>query len=255
MLKVRIIPCLDCHAGRVVKGVRFSQLRDTGDPAELAARYEAEGADELVVLDISATIEARNHQAETIRAIRNTISIPITTGGGIRSLADCEALLAVGADKVSINSAAHHDPALIDAIASRFGTQCALVAIDARAGDSMGHAGEWGVLINGGRTATERSVVAWAREATERGAGEILLTSWDRDGTRSGYDLELLRAVTSAVDIPVIASGGAANARHFAEAVHAGATGLLAASLFHDGDSTISKIKQELLSFGIPVRS
>ncbi|HET6401773.1 MAG TPA: imidazole glycerol phosphate synthase subunit HisF [Candidatus Kapabacteria bacterium] len=249
MLKVRIIPCLDCHAGCVVKGIRFTNLRMMGDPAELAARYEAEGADELVILDISATIEARNHQVATIRAVRERISIPITAGGGIRSLADCEALLAAGADKVSINSAAHHDPDLIDAIANRFGTQCALVAIDARRSEN-----NWRVLINGGGVETERSVAEWAREAAARGAGEILLTSWDRDGTRAGYDLELLRAVTSTINIPVIASGGAANANHLAEAVQAGAFGLLAASLFHDGDSTISKIKQELLSFSIPVR-
>ena len=249
MLKVRIIPCLDCHAGRVVKGIRFTNLRMMGDPAELAAQYEAEGADELVILDISATIEARNHQVATIRAVRERISIPITAGGGIRSLADCQALLAAGADKVSINSAAHHDPDLIDAIANRFGTQCTLVAIDARRSEN-----NWRVLINGGSVETERSVAEWAREAAERGAGEILLTSWDRDGTRAGYDLELLRAVTSTINIPVIASGGAANANHLAEAVQAGASGLLAASLFHDGDSTISKIKQELLSFSIPVR-
>ncbi len=220
-----------------------------GDPAELAARYEAEGADELVILDISATIEARNHQVATIRAVRERISIPITAGGGIRSLADCAALLAAGADKVSINSAAHHDPDLIDAIANRFGTQCTLVAIDARRSEN-----NWRVLINGGGVETERSVAEWAREAAARGAGEILLTSWDRDGTRAGYDLELLRAVTSTINIPVIASGGAANANHLAEAVQAGASGLLAASLFHYGDSTISKIKQELLSFSIPVR-
>ncbi len=249
MLKARIMPCLNCDAGRVVKGIRFANLHDAGDPAQLATRYEAEGADEIIVLDISATLEARQHHAGTIRAIRDAISIPITAGGGIRTLSDCEALLEAGADKVSVNSAAHRTPDLIDAIANRFGTQCAILAIDARRNEK-----EWRVLIDAGRTQTERSVTNWACEAAERGAGEILLTSWDRDGTRLGYDLELLRAVTSVVDIPVIASGGAANATHLAEAFHAGASGLLAASLFHDNDYSISKIKRKLYDFGVPIR-
>ncbi len=250
MLKARIIPCLDCHAGRVVKGVRFLNLRDAGDPAELAARYEAEGADEIVLLDISATIEDRKNHVQTVRAIRDILSIPLTVGGGIRSLADCEALLSAGADKVSINSAAYRNPQLIDAIATRFGTQCTVVAIDAKAKT----ASIWHVLLNGGRIATLTLVTKWAREAASRGAGEILLTSWDQDGTRAGYDLELLKAVRSTVSIPIIASGGAANARHLSNAYEAGASGLLAASIFHDNDASIYKIKHELKDFGVPIR-
>jgi cyclase len=249
MLKARVIPCLDCDGGRVVKGVRFSNMRDAGDPVELSARYEADGADEIVILDISATIEARQNNLDTIRAIRQVVSIPLTTGGGVRSVGDCEALLTAGADKISINTAALRDPDLVNRIAERFGNQCTVIAIDAHA-----ERGDWRVLANGGRTEMQRSVVAWAMEAEERGAGEILLTSWDKDGTRSGYDLELLTAITAAVKIPVIASGGAATARHLAEAYAAGASGLLAASLFHDGDYTIRTIKQELQSFGVPVR-
>ncbi len=249
MLKARVIPCLDCDGGRVVKGVRFSNMRDAGDPVELSARYEADGADEIVILDISATLEARQNNLATIRAIRREVSIPLTAGGGVRSVEDCEALVSVGADKISINTAALRDPNLINRIAERFGNQCTVLAIDAHAEND-----NWRVLADGGRTETPRSVMAWATEAEERGAGEILLTSWDKDGTRSGYDLELLTKITTAVKIPVIASGGAANARHLAEAFAAGASGLLAASLFHDGDYTIRAIKQELQSFGVPVR-
>jgi imidazoleglycerol phosphate synthase cyclase subunit len=224
-------------------------MRDAGDPVELSARYEADGADEIVILDISATLEARQNNLDTIRAIRQAVSIPLTAGGGVRSVDDCEALLFAGADKISINTAALRDPDLINRIAERFGNQCTVLAIDAHAlGDN------WRVLADGGRTKIPRSVMAWAMEAETRGAGEILLTSWDKDGTRSGYDLELLSAITSAVKIPIIASGGAANARHLAEAFGAGASGLLAASLFHDGDYTIRTIKQELQSFGVPVR-
>jgi imidazole glycerol-phosphate synthase subunit HisF len=249
MLKARVIPCLDCDGGRVVKGVRFANLRDAGDPVELSARYEADGADELVILDISATTESRQHRLDTIRGIRAEVSIPVTAGGGVRSVEDCEALLSAGADKISINTAALLEPDLLDRIAARFGNQCAVLAIDARQCDSG-----WRVLANSGKTETPRSAVAWAIETSERGAGEILLTSWDKDGTRSGYDLELLTAITAAVKIPVIASGGAANAQHLAEAFAAGASGLLAASLFHDGDYSILEIKQELQSFGVPVR-
>src|ERR1700722_2765583 len=241
MLKARVIPCLDCGGGRVVKGVRFANLRDAGNPVELAARYEADGADELVILDISATVETRQHRLDTIRGIRAEISIPLTAGGGVRSVEDCEALLSAGADKISINTAAVREPDLLNRIAGRFGNQCTMLAIDARQSN-----GGWRVLADGGRTETQRSAVAWAIEAAERGAGEILLTSWDKDGTRTGYDLDLIAAIASAVKIPVIASGGAANARHLAEAFDAGASGLLAASLFHDGDYTIHAIKQEL---------
>lgn len=224
-------------------------MRDAGDPVELSTRYESDGADEIVILDISATIEARQNNLDTIRAVRQAISIPLTAGGGVRSVEDCETLLSAGADKISINSAALREPNLLNRIAARFGNQCAVIAIDAHADGS-----DWRVLANGGRTATPRWAVTWAIEAEERGAGEILLTSWDKDGTRSGYDLELISAVTAVVKIPVIASGGAAHARHLTEAFAAGASGLLAASLFHDGDYTIHAIKQELRSFGIPVR-
>lgn len=249
MLKARVIPCLDCDGGRVVKGVRFSNMRDAGDPVELSALYEADGADELVILDISATLEARQNNLETIRAIRREVSIPLTAGGGVRSVDDCETLLSAGADKISINTAALRDPGLINRIAERFGNQCAVIAIDAHA-----DRGDWRVLADAGRTKIPRSTIAWAMEAEARGAGEILLTSWDKDGTRSGYDLELLVVIAAAVKIPIIASGGAANALHLAEAFAAGASGLLAASLFHDGDYTIRAIKQELQSFGVPVR-
>jgi imidazole glycerol-phosphate synthase subunit HisF len=249
MLKARVIPCLDCDGGRVVKGVRFANLRDAGDPVELAARYEADGADELVILDISATVEARQHHLDTIRGIRAEVSIPLTAGGGVRSVKDCEALLSAGADKISINTAAVLEPDLLNRIAMRFGNQCTMLAIDARS-----HDGNWRVLADAGRTETPRSAVAWAIEAAERGAGEILITSWDNDGTRTGYDLDLIAAIATAVKIPVIASGGAAHARHLSEAFGAGASGLLAASLFHDGDYTIHAMKQELQLLGVPVR-
>lgn len=249
MLKVRIIPCLDCEGGRVVKGVQFGNMRDAGDPVELSVRYEADGADEIVILDISATTEARRHNLDTVRAIREAVSIPLTIGGGVRSIEDCEALLSAGADKISINSAALSNPDLIDLIAQRFGNQCTVIAIDARK-----ESGSRQALSDGGRRKTSWPALAWAMETSKRGAGEILLTSWDKDGTRSGYDLDLLAAITAAVKIPVIASGGAANARHLAEAYAAGASALLAASLFHDGDATIRSIKQELHTLGIPVR-
>jgi imidazoleglycerol phosphate synthase cyclase subunit len=249
MLAPRIIPCLDVSHGRVVKGIRFQGLRDAGDPAARAALYEAQGADEIVILDVSATPEARGNQVETVRHVRERLGIPLTVGGGIRTADDARALLEAGADKVSVNTAAVHEPALLTEIAERFGRQCTVLAIDAAWRD-----GRFEVLIKGGREGTGIDAVRWAREATERGAGEVLLTSWDRDGTRSGYDLELIRAVREAVQVPVIASGGAADAEHLREAFDAGADAVLAASIFHDGDLTVADVKQVLIGQGIPLR-
>lgn len=249
MLTMRIIPCLDVRDGRVVKGVRFQGLRDAGDPAELAEVYEAAGADELVVLDVSATTEGRGTQLETVRRVRARLSIPLTVGGGVRADEDAAALLDAGADKVSVNTAAVQDPALLTRMAKRFGRQCTVLALDAA------QAGEgWEVVTLSGRHRTGMDAVAWARQAVERGAGEILLTSWDRDGTRSGYDLPLLAAVSAAVEVPVIASGGAATAGHMAEALHAGASAVLAASIFHDGDTTVAELKEALAAAGLEVR-
>ncbi len=249
MLTRRVIPCLDVKDGRVVKGVRFQGLRDAGDPAELAAAYERQGADEIVILDVSATTEGRGTRLETVRRVRKALSIPLTVGGGVRSPEDAAALLEAGADKVSVNTAAVRDPSLLARIAARFGCQCCVLAIDAR------RKGEgWEVVIESGKTGTGKDAVAWAREAVLHGAGEILLTSWDRDGTRSGYDLALVAAVARAVSVPVIASGGAATPAHLAEAVAAGADAVLAASIFHDGDVTVRTVKENLREAGLPVR-
>jgi imidazole glycerol-phosphate synthase subunit HisF len=249
MLTKRIIPCLDVSHGRVVKGIRFQGIRDAGDPVTLAMEYQRQGADEIVILDISATPEGRGHQHETVRRIREGLAIPLTIGGGVRSAEDAQALLEAGADKVSINSAAVADPSLIDAIATRFGSQCCVVAIDAALRE-----GVFEVLVRGGRDGTGKDAVKWAVEAQERGAGEILLTSWDRDGTREGYDLPLTRAVAGAVHLPVIASGGADHAGHVAEAFAAGADAVLAASIFHDGDLTVGDVKLHLMEQGVVVR-
>ncbi|BCX18785.1 MAG: imidazole glycerol phosphate synthase subunit HisF [Geminicoccaceae bacterium] len=249
MLARRIIPCLDVSHGRVVKGIRFQGLRDAGDPAERAALYEAQGADEIVILDVSATPEGRGHQLETVTRVREVLSIPLTVGGGIRSEEDAWRLLEAGADKVSINTAAVERPTLLSEIAIRFGRQCCVLAIDAALRD-----GRFEVLVKGGREGTGKDAVAWAREGEARGAGEILLTSWDRDGTRSGYDLALTRAVASAVRIPVIASGGADTPEHLAEALEAGADAVLAASIFHDGDRTVAEVKRFLAARGVVVR-
>ena len=252
----RIIPCLDVNSGRVVKGIRFQGLRDAGDPAELAARYEAQGADELVVLDVSATVEARATRRDTVRAVRRALSIPLTVGGGVRAIEDAGLLLDHGADKVGVNTAGVERPELIREIATRFGAQCAIVSIDAaRAADSSDDDPRWEVVIHAGTTRTGIDAVAWARRAADLGAGEILLTSWDRDGTRSGYDLRLLRAVSSAVPIPVIASGGAAGVDHLHEALVAGADAVLAASIFHDAETTPDALKLELERRGVLVRS
>lgn len=250
MLTSRIIPCLDVRDGRVVKGVRFQGLRDAGDPAERAAAYEQQGADELVVLDVSATPEGRGNALETVRRVRAVLSIPLTVGGGVREVDDGVALLEAGADKVSINTAAVKNPDILGRLAERFGVQCVVLALDA----ASRSAGGWEVVIRSGTDRTGIDAVAWAKDAVERGAGEILLTSWDRDGTRSGYDVELLQAVSHAVPVPVIASGGAATAAHLAVALRAGASAVLAASIFHDGDMTVGQVKQELLAEGLPIR-
>jgi imidazole glycerol-phosphate synthase subunit HisF len=249
MLAPRIIPCLDVSHGRVVKGVRFQGLRDAGDPAERAALYEAQGADEIVILDVSATPEGRGNQVETVQRVRARLGIPLTVGGGIRTVNDARALLEAGADKVSVNTAAVHEPALLTEIAERFGRQCTVLAIDAAWRD-----GRFEVLVKGGREGTGIDAALWAREATARGAGEILLTSWDRDGTRRGYDLALIRAVREAVQVPVIASGGAADAAHLREAFEAGADAVLAASIFHDDDLSVADVKRTLIRQGIPLR-
>jgi cyclase len=245
----RVIPCLDVDGGRVVKGVEFVDIRDAGDPVELASHYDREGADEVVFLDITATHEKRDTIAKLARSTADEVFVPFTIGGGIRSVADAQAVLDAGADKVSVNSAALQRPELIDELANVFGAQCVVLAIDAKAGEEA-----WEAYLAGGRTATGRDVVEWAREATERGAGEILLTSMDRDGTSDGYDLPLTRAVSEAVSVPVIASGGAGELEHLAQALEAGADAVLCASIFHYGRYTVAQAKAHLAAAGIPVR-
>jgi imidazole glycerol-phosphate synthase subunit HisF len=253
MLAKRVIPCLDVDAGRVVKGTRFQDLRDAGDPVAMAALYDRDGADELVFLDITATVEGRQATLAVISQTAEQVFIPLTVGGGVRDEDGVNALLRAGADKVSLNSAAVRDPAMLERCADRFGTQCMVVAIDARRHPAADH---WDVVIDAGRTSSGRDAVEWAVEATaRRGAGEVLLTSMDRDGTGEGYDLALLRAITSAVSVPVIASGGAGNLDHFAEAVESGgADAVLTASRVHFGQLTIRQIKEHMASRGIPVR-
>ena len=251
-LPARIIPCLDVRDGRVVKGVRFQNLRDAGDPVECAREYEMQGADELVILDVSATAEGRRAALDTVRAVRETISIPLTVGGGVRGRDDACALLDAGADKVSVNTAAVADPGLLGTLCEDFGRQCTILAIDAARSDRA--AGGFEVVTHAGTKKTGIDAVEWAREAVRRGAGEILLTSFDRDGTRSGYDLDLLRAITSAVTVPVIASGGAAHAQHLAKAIESGADAVLAASIFHDRQTTVEAIKAELKGLGCATR-
>ena len=250
MLTKRIIPCLDCRAGRVVKGVRFGNLRDVGTPAEQAALYENQGADEIVVLDVSAAVTGRANQVETVKAVREVLSIPLTVGGGIRNVIDATRLLEFGADKVSINSAAVQNPELINELARQFGSQCTVLAVDA-AEDGRGF---WEVVIHSGTTRTGIDVVNWCRNGVDRGAGEILLTSWDRDGTRTGYCLELIAAVSGAVTVPVIASGGANEPRHLFEAIQAGADAVLAASIFHSGELSVADIKDFLAKQQVEVR-
>jgi cyclase len=248
----RVIPCLDVDAGRVVKGTNFVDIRDAGDPVELAERYDAEGADELVFLDITASHEKRDTIVELARRTADNVFIPFTIGGGIRSAADAQAVLDAGADKVSVNSSALARPELIGELAAVFGSQCVVVAIDAK----RANRDAYDVYVAGGRDRVEgREAVAWAREATERGAGEILLTSMDRDGTADGYELELTRAVADAVSVPVIASGGAGELAHLSEGIlEGGADAVLVASIFHYGNHTVREAKEHLRTAGIPVR-
>jgi cyclase len=252
VLLKRVIPCLDVDRGRVVKGTRFVDIRDAGDPVELAARYEAEGADEIVFLDITASHEKRETMVELARRTADDVFVPFTLGGGIRSVTDAQAVLDAGADKVSVNSAAVRDPELLDELARVFGAQCVVLAIDARrlpGGDG------YEVVVDGGRTPVGRDAVEWAREGVERGAGEILLTSMDRDGTEDGYELELTAAVAGAVGVPVIASGGAGRLEHLVDAIMAGgADAVLCASIFHFGAYTVGEAKDRLARAGIPVR-
>jgi cyclase len=252
MLVRRIVPCLDIKDGRVVKGVRFIELRDAGDPVELARVYEESGADELVFLDITATVEGRKATLDVVRAVAEQLTIPFAVGGGTSGVEDVRALLRAGCDKVSVNSAAVRSPDVLQACAAEFGSQCIVLAIDAR---RMVDGASWEVVIDGGRTTTGLDAIAWAHRGTQLGAGEILLTSMDRDGTKSGFDLELTRAVRDAVDVPVIASGGAGNAEDFIRVFQeAGADAALAASLFHFGELAIPDLKQALHARGIPVR-
>ncbi|HEU4952999.1 MAG TPA: imidazole glycerol phosphate synthase subunit HisF [Gemmatimonadales bacterium] len=249
MLARRIIPCLDVAGGRVVKGVHFESLRDAGDPVEQAARYDADGADELVFLDISASPDERRTTLEMVARVADSIFIPFTVGGGIRSVADAGAALRAGADKVSVNTAAVRDPSLVSRLADSFGSQCIVAAVDARrANDRLA------VMVNGGREETRLDAVAWMRELESLGAGEILLTSMDRDGTGTGYDLELLRDAAGAVGIPIIASGGAGTLAHLAEALEAGAHGVLAATIFHFRGSSLPEARAFLRERGYPVR-
>jgi len=250
MLAKRIIPCLDIKDGRVVKGVNFVNLRDAGDPVEQARLYDEQGADELVFLDISATQEGRRTTLELVGRMADTVFMPLTVGGGIQEVDDMRNLLLAGADKVSVNSAAVKKPELLSEGASRFGAQCIVLAIDARRRDSG-----WEVYVNGGRIPTELDAVEWAMRGVDLGAGEILLTSMDADGTLAGYNLELTRAIAEAVSVPVIASGGAGTVSHFAKVLTEGkADAALAASLFHDGKLRISELKSELKSLNIPIR-
>lgn len=273
-LPVRIIPCLDVRDGRVVKGVRFRGLTDQGDPAALARAYEDQGADEVVVLDVTATAEARGTRLDTVRAVRARLSVPLTVGGGIGGVGDAAALLEAGADKVAVNTAALRRPELLADLAARFGSQCVVVSIDALgrgdaasgaealtgindlagSGEPPNHPRAYEVVVRSGTERLAIDAVGWARRAVELGAGEILLTSIDRDGTRSGYELPLLRAVRSAVRVPIVASGGADSPAHMAEAVAAGADAVLAASIFHQGNWTVERVKRALARLGVSVR-
>jgi imidazole glycerol-phosphate synthase subunit HisF len=249
---IRVIPCLDVDRGRVVKGVNFVDIRDAGDPVELASRYDREGADELVFLDITATHEERDTIVHLVERTAEEVFIPFTIGGGLRSEDDIRAVLAAGADKVSLNSAAVRDPDLIERAAMRFGDQCIVVAIDAK---KRANGTGWEVYLAGGRTETGIEAVEWAAEAARRGAGELLVTSMDRDGTQVGFDCELLSAIAAAASVPVIASGGAGTLEHFAQAITVGhADAVLAASVFHDGVYTIDEVKAAMARDGVPVR-
>ena len=249
MLIPRVIPCLDVANGRVVKGIKFQGLRDSGDPVERAAAYAEQSADELVVLDVAATPENRGNHLEVVRAVRRVLPLPLTVGGGIRAEGDAEALLEAGADKVGVNTAAVKRPELLSELARLFGCQCTVLALDAaRSNDG------WEVVVLSGRERTGGDAVEWARRATDLGAGEILLTSWDRDGTGEGYDLELIAAVREAVTVPIIASGGASGPEHMADALEAGADAVLCASILHDGITTVPELKRDLKQLGVEVR-
>ena len=249
MLANRVVPCLDIDAGRVVKGVRFQGLRDAGDPVECAAAYEAQGADEIVLLDVAATPEGRASNLDVVASVRQVLSIPLTVGGGVRTADDAARLLEAGADKVGINTAAVERPDLITEMSLRFGAQCTVVAVDAaRFGDG------WDVVIRSGNDRTGIDAVGWCGKAVALGAGEILLTSWDRDGTGDGYDLDLIREVAAAVNVPVIASGGADGFEHMVEAYRAGATAALIASILHDGVTTVDALKRGIAEVGVRIR-
>lgn len=249
MLANRVVPCLDIDDGRVVKGVRFQGLRDAGDPVECARAYEAQGADEIVLLDVSATPEGRANNLAVVKAVRQVLSIPLTVGGGVRAADDAARLLDAGADKVGINTAAVERPGLITEMKERFGAQCTVVAVDA----AMAGSG-WEVVVRSGKDRTGVDAVEWCRKAVAHGAGEILLTSWDRDGTGDGYDLDLVRRVTGAINVPVIASGGASGFEHMVEAFRAGATAALVASILHDAVTTVDRLKAGIATAGIRVR-
>jgi len=253
VLSNRVIPCLDVDRGRVVKGTNFLDLRDAGDPVELAGRYEAEGADELVFLDITASSDKRATIVDLARRTADDVFVPFTIGGGVRSVEDAQAVLDAGADKVSVNSAAVARPELIGELAEVFGAQAVVLAVDARRSENG--VGAYEVVVNGGRTSTGRDALAWAREGVERGAGEVLLTSMDRDGTEDGYELELTRLVSEAVPVPVIASGGAGHPDHLVEAIEQGrADAVLCASIFHYGQFTVAEAKRRMREAGVPVR-
>jgi len=255
-LAARVIPCLDVDAGRVVKGVQFVDLRDAGDPVELARTYDAEGADELVFLDITASSDNRETIYDVVAATAENVFIPLTVGGGVRSVADVRRLLRAGADKVSLNTAAVQRPELLSEAADAFGAQCVVAAIDARRRVADDPGAGWEVFVSGGRTATGVDVVEWAAEVERRGAGEVLLTSMDRDGSKVGFDLELLRAVCDAVNVPVIASGGAGTLEHMVQGIaDGGAAAVLAASIFHFGEFRISQVKRAMAQAGLPVRA
>ena len=254
MLTKRIIPCFDVDKGRVVKGVNFANLRDAGDPVELAVQYEQEGADEVVFLDITASSDYRETMVEVVRRTADVLFIPLTVGGGVRSVDDARRLLRAGADKVSVNTAAVRDPSVISRGADLFGSQCMVVSIDARRRSRPGEPPSWEVYTHGGRTPTGVDVLEWACRVVELGAGEILLTSMDKDGTQGGYDLDLTSAVSRAVPVPVIASGGAGNPSHLYEALAAGADAVLAASIFHYGSYSVREVKRYLAGRGLPMR-
>ncbi len=255
MLAKRIIPCLDVTGGRVVKGIRFVELRDAGDPVECAKAYEAQGADELCFLDITASSDGRETMVDIVRRCAEQVFMPLTVGGGIRTAADVRRMLNAGADKVSFNTAAINSPDLLNECSGQFGSQCTVLAIDARRNDSADPSGGWTVYTHGGRNPTNLDAIEWAAEGAARGAGEILLTSMDADGTKDGYDLELTRAVSEAVGVPVIASGGAGTAGHLVDAVTKGkADAVLAASIFHFGEFTIRDVKEQMAAAGVTVR-